>query len=136
MFPCLAYNTAIFNHGGYIRNPNGLYAKGHHQPFQLHIYGVFRVALTILLPLSHHCLVHLVFKNCTNQRLEWIVFSNLQRSEVLIGYVVKLAKLYAIVIYQRWDQNSTDVSLVDQAWPVMALSKTAISLAVIVSRLR
>ena len=61
---------------------------------------------------------------------------DLQRLEVLIGYVVKLAKLFAIAIYQQGDtQDSTDMSLLDQAWPVVALSKAPYSLTVIVSRL-
>ena len=61
---------------------------------------------------------------------------DLQCPEVLIGYVVKLAKLFSIVIYQQRDiQNRMKGSLVDQAWPIVALSKTAYSLAVIVSHL-
>ena len=62
--------------------------------------------------------------------------SNFQRSEGLIPYFMKLAKILAIAIYQQWDtQDNTDMSLVDQVWPVVALSKIAYSLVVIVSHL-
>ena len=61
---------------------------------------------------------------------------NLQCSEVSICCVLKLAKFLAIAIYQQRDiQGGMDMSLVDQAWPVVAVSKTAYSLAVIVSHL-
>ena len=87
------------------------------------------VSIIPLLLSHHHRLVHLGFKNCSEQRLEIIVFCNLQNLEVLICYVKKLAKPLAIVIYQ----DGTDVSLVYQSWPVVAVLKTAYSLTVIVS---
>ena len=58
------------------------------------------MASTVLLPLSHRRLVHLGFENCSDQRIECIVFLDLKHSEVLIGYIVKLAKLFTIAIYQ------------------------------------
>ena len=43
MFPCLAYNTAIPDLGGYKRDPSSLLVRGDLWPFQLHMYGVFHV---------------------------------------------------------------------------------------------
>ena len=60
------------------------------------------------------------------------MFHDLQRLEVLIGHVVKLVKLLSIAIYQRRDiKDGMDMSLVDQAWPVVTLSETGYSLAVV-----